>query len=269
MKLCPSCRARYVDDTLNYCLSDGTPLVKESSTQDPQSTLVLPAFQGEHNRQTRGVNPYAQTGQQLPGVATTSLTTHADHSKRSLTPWLIGGAIFLLGVIGLGLVVAFTISGANNNQSVARGISSGSSNSSVNRSSNNNQTQSNTSPAPPYAAFADRTGRYEGKAINTTYNSRGTIRLDITTINADSGYVSSMLTSGGNLCGDAPLTGKLAEDGKMNLSGTLTCKVANYTAPMTVRCQFTAANALACTYTLNNPKYTPATQQGNFKLTKQ
>jgi hypothetical protein len=270
MKLCPSCRAQYVDDTLNYCLSDGTPLVKElPPTQGAQPTQVLPAFQSVPNRQIQETNPYHQIEREPSGLTQTSQTISRIPSKRSAAPWLIAGVILLLGGVGIGLFVAYVVSGSGNNQSATGSNSSKSSNSSVSQNSNNNQTKSNASPGLPYAAFAGRTGLYKGQAINTTSNTRGTINLDITTINADTGDVSSMLTSGGNLCGDAPLTGKLTEDGKMNLSGTLNCKVADYTAPMTVRCQFTTSNTLNCTYTLKNSNYTPATQQGNFKLTKE
>lgn len=269
MKLCPSCRAQYVDDTLNYCLSDGTPLVKESPRQGAQPTLVLPALQSVPNRQIQETNPYQQIGHQPLGLTQTSETVSQAPLKRSGTPWLIVGGILFLGVVAIGLFAVYMIFRAGNNQSAAVVNSSRSSNSSVNQNPNNNQAESNASPGPPYAAFADRTGLYTGNAINTTSNTRGTISLDITTINANTGYVSSMLTSGGNLCGDAPLSGKLTEEGKMNLSGMLTCKVADYTAPMTVRCQFTTADTLNCNYTLNNPKYTPAKQQGNFKITKQ
>jgi hypothetical protein len=269
MKLCPSCSAQYVDDTLNYCLNDGTPLVKEASPQAAQPTLVLPAFQSVPNRQIQETDPDQQIEHQPSGLPTTSQTVSGLPPKRSAIPWLIAGVILLLGGVGIGLVAAYVISGKGNTQSTTGGNSSVGSNPSVNNSTTN-QTQINASTGQPYAAFADRTGLYKGKAINTTYNSRGTINLDITTINADSGYVSSMLTSGGDLCGDAPLTGKVTEEGKMSLSGTLTCKVTNYTGPITVRCQFTTADTLTCTYTLNNPKgYTPTTQRGNFKITKQ
>jgi hypothetical protein len=274
MKLCPSCRTTYVDDTLNFCLSDGTPLVKESPTPDPQATLILPASADESNRQTQAPNLYAQTARQPVWTTPTPQTVPASQSKRSLMPWIIGGGIFL-GIVGIGLVITLALLGGRNDQSTTNNtsVTSNSSNNQNSNSSNNNQTQSSSLSSSPYAAFADRTGRYEGPAVNTTYNppTRGTITLDIKTINADSGYVSTMLTSGGNLCGDAPLTGKLTQDGKMNLNGKLTCKAANYlyTAPMTTRCQFTATDTLTCTYTLTNPAGTkPATQHGNFKVKK-
>lgn len=269
MKQCPACRAKYADDTLNYCLSDGTPLVREPTPQQAQPTLILPAYQSVPNRQIQETNPYRQIEAAQPGLIQTPRTVPTGPPKRSATPWLIAGVILLLGGVGIGLLVLYALAGAGNSQSAAAANSSSSRSSRANKESNNNRTESNSSPGSPYAAFADRTGLYKGKALNTTSNTRGTINLDITAINADTGYVSSMLTSGGNLCGDAPLAGKLTEAGRMNLSGTLTCKAADYTAPMTVRCQFATAETLNCTYTLSNPKYTPATQHGNFNLTKE
>lgn len=269
MNLCPTCRMKYSDGTLNYCLSDGTPLIKEPAPQGAQPTLALPAYQSVPNRQVQETTPYQQIKHAPHGLTQTSQTVSRVPSQRSAIPWLIAGVILLVGGVGIGLFAVYVISGAGNTQSATVVNSSQISNSSANKDSNNNQTESNSSAGPPYAAFADRTGLYKGKALNTTSNTQGTINLDISTINADTGHVSSMLTSGGNLCGDAPLTGKLTEEGRMNLSGTLTCKAADYTAPMTVRCQFTTADTLNCTYTLNNPNYTPATQQGNFTLIKE
>ncbi len=51
MKICPSCQTRYSDDTLRFCLQDGTPLVPDqpivtSSAQMSQPTVVLPAPYG-------------------------------------------------------------------------------------------------------------------------------------------------------------------------------------------------------------------------------
>jgi hypothetical protein len=44
MKRCPKCQNTYTDDSLNYCLQDGTPLVPETSRFDDQAvTLKIPA----------------------------------------------------------------------------------------------------------------------------------------------------------------------------------------------------------------------------------
>ena len=39
MKICPQCRTRYQDDTLSFCLDDGTPLVAGPQSDTP--TVVL------------------------------------------------------------------------------------------------------------------------------------------------------------------------------------------------------------------------------------
>jgi hypothetical protein len=294
MKLCPTCRATYLDDTLSFCLNDGVPLVREPSTPDPQATVVLPASQNVPNRQTQGTNPDAQTYGQTPGWTTPTAQTAipAIRAKRSLTPWIIGGGMFFLGIIGIGLIIVIALSGSRNNQSTTNDNSSVMSNASNNQNShstnynkslvsnsnshegqpdnsNTNQSLSNTSSTPPYAAFADRTGFYDGRGINTTFNppTYGTISMDITTINADSGYVALMLRSGGNLCGDGPATGKINQDGIMNLTGKLSC--AAMTFPLTARCQFTTTTTLNCAYTLTTPRgYTPPIQHGTIQVTK-
>jgi hypothetical protein len=260
---------------------------------DTQSTMVLPASQNVPNRQTQEANPYAQTYGQTPGwITPTAQTVLATSSKRSLTPWIIGGGILFLGIIGIGLIIVIALSGSRNNQSTANENSSVMSNASNNQNShstnynkslvstsngnegqpgnsNANQTQSNTLSSPPYATFADRTGHYEGRGINTTFNppTYGTISMDITTINADSGYVAMMLRSGGNLCGDGPATGKINEDGIMNLTGKLSCGAMTF--PLAARCQFTTTSTLNCAYTLTTPRgYTPPIQHGTIQVTK-
>ena len=39
MKICPSCKTQYSDDTLSFCLQDGTPLAAGFSSDTP--TVVL------------------------------------------------------------------------------------------------------------------------------------------------------------------------------------------------------------------------------------
>lgn len=44
MKICPNCQSRYTDDTLQYCLQDGSPLVFETENPPPAPTV---AYSGE------------------------------------------------------------------------------------------------------------------------------------------------------------------------------------------------------------------------------
>lgn len=41
MKVCPLCRSKYTDDTLAFCLQDGSPLVDESTESSGEPTAVL------------------------------------------------------------------------------------------------------------------------------------------------------------------------------------------------------------------------------------
>ncbi|HYX28241.1 MAG TPA: hypothetical protein VE863_06720, partial [Pyrinomonadaceae bacterium] len=53
MKECPTCHRSYRDDSLNFCLEDGSVL---STRNDPEATLVLPtpAIQNETSAPTPG-----------------------------------------------------------------------------------------------------------------------------------------------------------------------------------------------------------------------
>src|SRR5947209_18017104 len=43
MKRCPTCQHAYEDNTLNFCLNDGSTLLRvESSVYDPSATAILP-----------------------------------------------------------------------------------------------------------------------------------------------------------------------------------------------------------------------------------
>src|SRR5215210_5610378 len=44
MKRCPACQRQYADDSLSFCLEDGSPLVKDqSASSDLPATLIIPA----------------------------------------------------------------------------------------------------------------------------------------------------------------------------------------------------------------------------------
>ena len=42
MKQCPQCRRIYSDETLNYCLEDGTTLLVDTGLQDPETAILTP-----------------------------------------------------------------------------------------------------------------------------------------------------------------------------------------------------------------------------------
>ena len=96
MKSCPICNRTYTDETLRFCLEDGTPLVSQQQTT--ASTLVMPAQPpptvaydpGRVTAATQGPPSWTLEAQPRP--------------KRKVWPWVLGGLVLLL-VLGVGSVV--------------------------------------------------------------------------------------------------------------------------------------------------------------------
>ena len=59
MKRCPECRRDYYDDSLLYCLDDGTRLLEGPRSEDSAATMFLPSFQELHESATRIFAPGA------------------------------------------------------------------------------------------------------------------------------------------------------------------------------------------------------------------
>lgn len=94
MKRCPTCQRTFEDDSLTYCLDDGTPLVSEASS-DSEPTLVSPSPGGRELQPTQY--------EQLPGKATVTasgyepslVSSFGAAPKRRVWPWVVAG----LGVL--------------------------------------------------------------------------------------------------------------------------------------------------------------------------
>jgi hypothetical protein len=116
VKRCPTCNRSFDDDTLSFCLDDGTPLVRDpASRADSQETLVSPSPSSPPPASS--ALPPTQIYGQLPGKATVSASQFdlppaaqpfVPAAKRRRTwPWVVGIlAIFMLIV---GLVVAAVV----------------------------------------------------------------------------------------------------------------------------------------------------------------
>ncbi len=93
MKRCPECRKDYLDDSLLYCLDDGTPLVQGSVTDEPATAILSgDAISGEGKTQL------------LPVESTKKrLTVISRLITRERLPWILA-AIFavLAAVLGYG-----------------------------------------------------------------------------------------------------------------------------------------------------------------------
>lgn len=116
MKVCTKCNANYADDTLSFCLEDGTPLVIALETDMPTAILtdaeVLTSV-----RAAQSTSDPRFTDSQVTRVG--SLT--AETPPKSNTAWIVMftavGMIVLFGVIGSVVYLGLLISGgtANNN----------------------------------------------------------------------------------------------------------------------------------------------------------
>ena len=112
-KRCPTCNRSFDDETLSFCLEDGTPLVSDSAGRaDSQETLVSPSPSAAPTM--IGASPPTQNYGQLPGKATIS-ASQADipglqsylppPRQRSKWPWVVAILAIVLIVIG-GIVAA-------------------------------------------------------------------------------------------------------------------------------------------------------------------
>ncbi len=120
MKRCPTCKRVFDDDTLSFCLEDGTPLVVESGGRpDSQETLVSPRVPGAAATGDDSGSPTTQRYNQLPGKATASASPYRSPaaqpygpagSQRKTWPWIVGILAILLLIV-VAIVVAFTVPG--------------------------------------------------------------------------------------------------------------------------------------------------------------
>ena len=95
MKRCPTCKRAFEDDSLAYCLDDGSPLVAETRP-DSEPTLVSPAPPPGAQLPPTQFAKYEPATAQLGGAP-----------KRRVWPWIAGGVIvFFFFVIVIVAVIA-------------------------------------------------------------------------------------------------------------------------------------------------------------------
>lgn len=118
MKICPQCQKTYDDNTLNFCLDDGSVLNQASdSNNDPPETVMM--------------NPPQQTGQNQ-AFGTQATNQNWDNSPRYQSPqssgskswmWVLGILVSLVVLCGggfVGLIALGTLAGDDDDEPVAK-----------------------------------------------------------------------------------------------------------------------------------------------------
>ena len=110
MKRCPECSRDYYDDTLSFCLADGTELVYGLSDDEPATAILSepPALAGGHSVSENPTRPFIHTTDQT-AVLPSGI---GDLPKRSFDKRLIA-APFILAIIVLGGFFGYRYLGSN------------------------------------------------------------------------------------------------------------------------------------------------------------
>ncbi len=101
MKRCPKCNRKYNDDTLRFCLEDGSPLFDASDSEAP-ATEILPA---------RGSPTLKSSGPTVPSFRVGDPVPSSERVPQPTNPLLTGGviAIALLLLVLVGIVAFFVL----------------------------------------------------------------------------------------------------------------------------------------------------------------
>src|SRR5687768_4989642 len=89
MKRCPKCHRAYEDETLRFCLEDGSPLFDARDSEAP-ATEILPA---------RGTPTLKSTGPTVPSYQAVSGPSTEIRDARSSNPVLTIGVIAIVGLL--------------------------------------------------------------------------------------------------------------------------------------------------------------------------
>lgn len=183
MMICPSCNARYDDDTLKFCLQDGTPLVPGPVTEAPTvafgdiETVVSPRRGG--GQASGGWDP-GRSAPFMPPPAP------ARKSNTALTVILTAlGMLIIFGIVGAGAWIYFN--GRKDEKPQNNSLTSlGTSDNGTPNSKPNTRISppppangwSNTSPTPAEPVNAEEVKKEVAKAIYTWKSTAESHDLD-------------------------------------------------------------------------------------------
>ena len=124
MKICPTCRQTYTDDTLNFCLNDGTVLSVVNDSGNDQQTVFMGQANPTNNRFGNQTNQLPQNPIVAPQF------TSPPRKKSRAWMWVVGvvGGVILLGVVGFLGLIGLALSLDNTNSSNANTVKNNNSN---------------------------------------------------------------------------------------------------------------------------------------------
>jgi len=123
MKTCPSCNRRYEDETMMFCLQDGSRLIPDQ--KDEQATWHLPQSPVTEPTRAATVPPTTASPQPTitarpeqfqakPRLTAASQTYPEERSRHSALPWILA-IIFVLGASGV--LIAWIVTRGRGNES--------------------------------------------------------------------------------------------------------------------------------------------------------
>jgi F5/8 type C domain-containing protein len=112
MKTCPKCNRRYKDDSLRFCLEDGSPLFSAHDSDAPQTEIITP----------RGAPTLKSPGLTIPSnLSGGDASTDRRQSNSVLTAGVIVIAVLLLALVGIAAVFLLRQSGGTETARINRG----------------------------------------------------------------------------------------------------------------------------------------------------
>jgi hypothetical protein len=146
MKRCPACNRSYTDDTLRFCLEDGTPLTQAPSDEP---TITTPPAEPPPTMVYRApVSPIPAVSAAAPAPPAWTPTA-MPKPKRKVWPWVLG-AFLLLCVLGGGFIVLLIgLASLGSSDNSANSNSSNSNLSNTNRVVNANTVNANNYSSSP------------------------------------------------------------------------------------------------------------------------
>jgi hypothetical protein len=162
MKRCPSCNRSYTDTSLNFCLEDGTPLVTDPPSVDPNATMRYPSPREtgeppptEIYRPDTAVAPPPPISPPPPQQQWTPSPGAAPRKKSNAIWWILGG-LAAISIIGIGLVVMIiALASMSTNNTNNSNLSNRNENRNANVVANANATPANTNSNSLPASFTD------------------------------------------------------------------------------------------------------------------